>query len=78
MPRPVALEILHRAGLELARLAKALRGRVGPRPVALAGRAASLHPAILSAMAGALPDGPGAPSACATFSRHGGTSGGSG
>ena len=55
----VALDILHRAGLELARLALALRGRIGPRTVALAGRAASLHPAILSAMAGALPDGPG-------------------
>ena len=52
---PVATDILRRAGLELARLALALTRRLGPRSIALAGRAASLHPAILSAMAGALP-----------------------
>ena len=52
---PVALDILHRAGRELARLAQALARRLGPRRTALAGRAAGLHPAILSAMAAALP-----------------------
>jgi N-acetylglucosamine kinase-like BadF-type ATPase len=52
---PVATDILHRAGLELARLAQALTRRLGPRCIALAGRAASLHPFILSAMTGALP-----------------------
>lgn len=54
---PVATDILRRAGLELARLALALTRRLGPRSIALAGRAASLHPAILSAMAGALAGG---------------------
>ena len=38
--------ILAAAGGELARLARALVGRAGVRPVALAGRAAQLHPAI--------------------------------
>ncbi len=50
----IALDILRRAGAELARLALALTHRLGPRRVALAGRAAQLHPVILSAMADAM------------------------
>lgn len=42
--------VLAQAGAELARLATALRARVGPQPVALAGRAALLHPHIRAAM----------------------------
>lgn len=42
-----ARRIVHAAGGELARLAYALTQRVGVRPVALAGRAAHLHPVIL-------------------------------
>lgn len=41
-----ATAILARAGAELARLAEALVALAGPRPVALLGRAATLHPAI--------------------------------
>jgi glucosamine kinase len=52
---PLALDILQRAGPELARLALALIDRYGPRPVVLAGRAAQLHPAIFAAMQAALP-----------------------
>jgi glucosamine kinase len=52
---PLALDILQRAGQELARLALALVARHGPRPVVLAGRAAQLHPAIAVAMRAALP-----------------------
>ena len=54
---PAAAAILHDAGRELARLANALIARFGPRPVALAGRAAELHPAIAAAMRAALPPG---------------------
>ena len=43
---PAARAILHDAGTELARLALALVRRVGVLPVALIGRAATLHPAI--------------------------------
>ena len=53
---PDALAILQAAGRELARLAAALAGRFGVRPVVLAGRAASLHPAIATAMRAALSD----------------------
>lgn len=53
---PVAADILRRAGAELARLALALTRRYGARPVALAGRAATLHPLIFAAMRAALPD----------------------
>ncbi len=42
--------VLAEAGADLARLAAALRARVGPQPVALAGRAALLHPRIRAAM----------------------------
>ncbi|GGY91722.1 N-acetylglucosamine kinase [Pseudoduganella plicata] len=52
---PDALAILQAAGRELARLAAALAGRFGVRPVVLAGRAASLHPVIATSMRAALP-----------------------
>ncbi len=52
---PVAADILHRAGGELARLARALTQRLGARPVVLAGRASTLHPLILASMRAALP-----------------------
>ena len=42
----VALAILQAAGVELARLASVMTGRFGVRPIALAGRAIELHPAI--------------------------------
>jgi glucosamine kinase len=54
---PAAAAILRRAGAELARLACALLGRFGPRPVAVSGRAAALHPSIVAALRAALPDG---------------------
>jgi N-acetylglucosamine kinase-like BadF-type ATPase len=54
---PAAAGILREAGRELARLALALTNRFGPRPVALSGRAAELHPMIAAAMRGALPAG---------------------
>lgn len=53
---PAAAAILHGAGRELARLARALSERFGVRPVVLAGRASALHPIIFSAMRAALPD----------------------
>jgi len=52
---PVAAGILRGAGQELARLALALTARYGPRPVAVSGRAAELHPLIALAMRAALP-----------------------
>jgi glucosamine kinase len=56
---PAAAAILEDAGRELARLGMALTGRFGPRPVALSGRAAGLHPSIAAAMRAALaPDTP--------------------
>ena len=54
---PAASDILRGAGRELARLASALIMRHGPRPVVLAGRAASLHPMIFGGMRRALPPG---------------------
>jgi N-acetylglucosamine kinase-like BadF-type ATPase len=51
-----ALAIMRRAGAELARLALALVHREGVRPVALLGRAARLHPAILEGMRQAAPE----------------------
>ncbi len=51
-----ALGLLRRAGVELAGLAGALAAREGALPVALIGRAAGLHPAILAAMRAAVPD----------------------
>lgn len=47
--------ILQQAGAELARLARALVSRHGARPVALAGRASTLHPIIVQSMRAALP-----------------------
>ena len=41
-----AMDILQRAGLELARLGLALVRRCGARPLALAGRVFDLHPAV--------------------------------
>ena len=53
---PAAMAILHNAGIELARLARALTARFGTRPVVLSGRASGLHPAIWTSMRAALPD----------------------
>lgn len=50
-----ALALLHEAGLELARLARALHSRLGVRPVALAGRVFELHPVIENTLRHALP-----------------------
>ena len=49
--------ILGAAGRELARLAIVLIARLGPLPVALAGGAADLHPALAASLAAALPAG---------------------
>ncbi|MFZ4480598.1 MAG: N-acetylglucosamine kinase [Rhodoferax sp.] len=45
-----ARDILQRAGHELARLGNAMVSRFGPRPMALVGRVAQLHPSIERAM----------------------------
>ncbi|QGZ40290.1 N-acetylglucosamine kinase-like BadF-type ATPase [Pseudoduganella flava] len=50
-----AHDILRQAGRELARLARALVARFGPRPIVLAGRAAGLHPLIAQAVRDDLP-----------------------
>jgi N-acetylglucosamine kinase-like BadF-type ATPase len=52
---PVAADILRAAGRELARLALALTARFGPRPVAVSGRAAELHPLIVDTMGASMP-----------------------
>jgi N-acetylglucosamine kinase-like BadF-type ATPase len=52
---PAARDILASAGRELARLATAMTKRYGPRPVALAGRAASIHPLIFETMRATVP-----------------------
>ena len=49
-----AAAILEEAGRELGRLARALIRRFGPRPVALGGRAALLHPSIAASMRASL------------------------
>ncbi|TFW26993.1 ATPase [Massilia arenosa] len=46
----IARDILRAAGAELARLARALVTRFGPRPVVLSGRAAQLHPLIFESV----------------------------
>jgi N-acetylglucosamine kinase-like BadF-type ATPase len=51
---PAAAAILIEAGRELGRLANALIRRFGPRPVALGGRAAELHPSIAASMRASL------------------------
>lgn len=50
-----ALALLHRAGVELARLALALVHRLGPLPISAAGRVLELHPAIATGLRSALP-----------------------
>lgn len=57
-PDPAALVLLQRAGVELARLAQCLLQRLGPQPVALAGRVFELHPAVGEALAATLPGVP--------------------
>ena len=52
---PVALDILRRAGVELARLGQTMISRFGTRPMALVGRVAQLHPIIENTMRTALP-----------------------
>jgi N-acetylglucosamine kinase-like BadF-type ATPase len=52
-----ALRILRDAGRELARLANSLMKRIGPRPVALVGGTARLHPAVADAFRRELPRG---------------------
>jgi N-acetylglucosamine kinase-like BadF-type ATPase len=52
---PVATGILAEAGRELARLATILVARFGPVPVALAGGAVDLHPALAASFAAAIP-----------------------
>jgi glucosamine kinase len=54
---PAARGILSAAGTELARLAVAMTKRYGPRPVAVAGRAATIHPLIFQTLRSAIPDG---------------------
>jgi N-acetylglucosamine kinase-like BadF-type ATPase len=54
---PQALGILSEAGRELARLANSLMKRIGPRPVALVGGSARLHPSVASAFRAAIPAG---------------------
>lgn len=49
--------ILHRAGIELARIALALTARCGAQPVALAGRVPTLDERIVAALRGALAPG---------------------
>ena len=53
---PAAHRILEAAGEELARLARAMILRFGPRPVTLTGRVAELHPVIAAVMRAALPE----------------------
>jgi N-acetylglucosamine kinase-like BadF-type ATPase len=65
---PVARELFRQAGEELARLGLALLQRFGPRPMALAGRAASLHPLLAESLAAALP--PGTPFTLRTAQGH--------
>lgn len=50
-----ALAILARAGAELARLAHVLIGRIGDKPVALAGAAQKIHPGLFAAFRAAIP-----------------------
>lgn len=52
---PISREILRGAGIELARLANAMVTRFGAKPIALAGRAARLHPIIETTLRERLP-----------------------
>lgn len=53
---PLAREIFNDAGAELARLANAMISRYGVRPIAVAGRAALMHPLIRQATRARIPD----------------------
>ena len=53
----VAADIFREAGAQLARLARVMVARHGPRPVALTGRAAGLHPLVARTMREELPPG---------------------
>lgn len=53
-----ALDLLRRAGTEIARLARALAGRFGPAPVGIVGGVLRLHPAVSESLEAALPDAP--------------------
>jgi glucosamine kinase len=52
---PLAEDVLARAGRELARLGKALIGRVGERPLGFVGGVITLHPIIKSSLMAELP-----------------------
>jgi glucosamine kinase len=52
---PVSREILRMAGNELARMGRVMTERFGPRPIALTGRAAEMHPDIAARMRELLP-----------------------
>jgi N-acetylglucosamine kinase-like BadF-type ATPase len=54
-PDHLAVASFDESGRELARLAGCLIGRLGPRPVALAGGSARLHPLVAEAFRAALP-----------------------
>ena len=54
---PAAREILAAAGAELARLGVAMVRRYGPRPIAVAGRAAHMHPLIFENLRANVPAG---------------------
>ncbi|MBI3284269.1 MAG: ATPase [Burkholderiales bacterium] len=53
----IALDILHRAGQELARLGMALCTRYGKKPLTLSGRVPELHPVISETLRSCLPAG---------------------
>ena len=52
---PLAADILRGAGAELARLGNAMIARFGPRPLAVAGRAALMHPLVEASLRAHLP-----------------------
>jgi N-acetylglucosamine kinase-like BadF-type ATPase len=52
---PLALDLLHRAGAEIARLAQALTRRFGPAPVGAVGGVLRLHPQVRASLEAALP-----------------------
>ncbi len=52
---PQACALLHRAGVELGRLAAVLRRRFGPKPVVAAGRVLLLHPLIQEGLQASVP-----------------------
>lgn len=52
---PLALDLLRRAGVEIARLAHALTRRFGPAPVGAVGGVLRLHPQVRASFEAALP-----------------------